>query len=229
MIFAAVGFETTAPASADIAIRAKATHVDNLSLLCAHKLVIPAIKAVLSDPQCAIDAFLCPGYVSVIIGSDAYEPIARQYGRPCVVAGFEPGQIVEGVARIVSQLADNQAVVENAYPQAVAEQPHSRAWEMLETVFTPAKTQWRAMGEIADSGLVLNGEFGGLDAATRFGLSTEGSTEPAGCRCGDVIRGRIDPPECSLFGTTCTTGNPIGPCMVSSEVACQAWLKYGEL
>jgi len=228
VIFAAVGFETTAPASADILLRAKNAGVNNLFLLCAHKLVIPAMVAILEDDNCAIDAFLCPGHVSVIIGYKAYEPIVQRYHRPCVVAGFEPPQIVEAIARIISQLSANQAQVENAYTAAVGPDRHERAWQMLDRTFDTRTTEWRGLGEIPDSGLVINNQFEQFDAARRFAVSTGGSMQPPQCRCGQVIQGMIDPPQCALFGKRCTPEDPVGPCMVSSEGACQAWLKYGE-
>jgi len=230
VIFAAVGFETTAPATADIIIRSQQAGVKNLSALCAHKLIIPAMAAILADPGCVIDAFLCPGHVSVIIGSQAYQVIVTRFARPCVVAGFEPMQMVEGIARIVAQLASNQARVENVYTAAVRAEPHERAWSMIEMVFDRGDAEWRSLGEIADSGLIINDHYRQFDAAERFGISPispANLTDPGPCRCAEVIRGTVDPPQCRLFGNRCTPDDPVGPCMISSEGTCQAWYNYG--
>lgn len=228
VVFAAVGFETTTPPTADILLRAKDAGLKNLFALCAHKLVIPAMEAVLSDPKCAIDGFLCPGHVSVMLGYKAYEPIAQRWAKPCVVAGFEPNSIVEGIARIVGQLLAGRAEVENAYPAAVGPDRHERAWQMIERVFSIETVEWRALGPIPQSGLVLNEQYRMFDAAVEFAVPIGGSVEPEGCKCGQVIQGRIDPIECPLFGKRCTPDDPVGPCMVSSEGACQAWFKYGD-
>jgi hydrogenase expression/formation protein HypD len=227
VIFAAVGFETTTPATADIVLRAHREGMKNLFVLCAHKLLIPAMNALLTNPRCAIDGFLCPGHVSVMIGSEAYEPVVSRFKRPCVVAGFEPLQMVEAVARIVAQLRRGEAKVENVYTAAVRPERHAVAWKMIEEVFTPDATEWRALGSIPGSGLRLKDEYRRFDAAERFGVQRAPSIEPRGCRCGEVILGVIDPPECGLFGKRCTPDSPVGPCMVSSEGACQAWYAYG--
>jgi len=229
VVFAAVGFETTTPATADILLRAKKAELTNLFALCAHKLVIPAMQALLAGPKCAVDGFLCPGHVSVMLGYKAYEPIAAQFGRPCVVAGFEPRQIIDGIARIVAQIADGTAKVDNVYKAAVGPDRHQKAWEMIERVFMTADAEWRALGSIPQSGLVLNDDYRQFDAARVFDIVIGDSIEPAGCRCGEVIQGLIDPAECALFGKRCTPDDPVGPCMVSSEGACQAWFKYGHL
>ncbi len=228
--FAAVGFETTAPATAAAVLAARDRRLDNLTILPCHKLVLPAMRTLLEDPRTNIDGFLCPGHVSVIIGSRVYDEIVERYGRPCVVGGFEALQIMEAVAALVRQLADMQSGApprnENLYPQVVRPggNPHARA--LIERVFTPGDAAWRALGVMPASGLDLRPEFADFDAFRRFGLALGDDREPPGCRCGEVITGRCSPAECRLFGNVCTPIYPVGPCMVSSEGSCQAWFKY---
>ena len=229
VIFAAVGFETTTPATADVVIRAKTDDVRNFSALVSHKLVLPAMCALLDSPECAIDGFLCPGHVSVIIGANAYIPITEKYSRPCVVGGFEPEQILLAIDKIVTQIAEHRAEVENAYSFIAGSEPQSYAMKLINQVFEPADSEWRALGTIPDSGLVLKDEFARFDSAKKFDVSMGSCDDPPGCRCGDVIMGIIDPVECPLFGKRCTPLKPVGPCMVSSEGSCQAWYKYGKI
>jgi len=228
VVFAAVGFETTAPATADVLLRAARERVFNFSVLTAHKMVVPAMRALLESGEVQIDGFLCPGHVSVIIGSRAYEPLVRQFGSPCVIAGFEPIQMLEGLTRIVEQIAEGQPRLENVYGVAVTPEGNRTAQEMMRRVFDAAPAVWRAMGEIPDSGMEIRDEFADFDAAKKHDITFGPETTVPGCRCGDVIKGLIDPPECPLFGTACTPRRPVGPCMVSSEGSCQAFYKYGD-
>lgn len=227
VVFAAVGFETTTPPTADIIRRAAAEHVANLTAVIAHRLLIPALRALLASPDCAIDAFLCPGHVSIVIGADAYRCIAAEHRRPCVIAGFEPIQMIDALARIVTQLAAGEARVENAYPAVVRPEPLASARRLVEEVFEPADSEWRALGTIRRSGLALRPQYASFDAVRRFGITVPTRADPPGCRCGSVIRGLLDPVDCSLFARQCTPIDPVGPCMISSEGACQAWYKYG--
>lgn len=230
VVFAAVGFETTAPASAACVLEAQRRGLTNFSILPCHKLVIPAMRTLLDDPQTRIDGFLCPGHVSVVIGSAVYDEIVERYNRPCAVGGFEALQMMESVLALVRQLVAMQggerARNENLYPQVVRPQgnPHARA--LIDRVFVPGDSAWRALGVMEDSGLDLRAEFSDYDAFRRFGIVLGDDREPPGCRCGEVITGRCDPNDCKLFGTVCTPIYPVGPCMVSSEGACQAWFKY---
>jgi len=226
VVFAAVGFETTAPATAAAVLAAERRGLDNFLALCAHKLVVPAMKALLESPEVAIDGFLCPGHVSVIIGAEAYRPVVEQYGKPCVIAGFEPLQIMEGIVHLVQQLADGQARLENLYQLAVKPEGNRVAQRLLDQVFYVADTPWRMLGVLPDSGLELRSEYRRFNALERFGCEYGEDKEPPGCRCGEVITGRIEPVECPLFANACTPVNPIGPCMVSSEGTCRAWFKY---
>ncbi|OHB54833.1 MAG: hydrogenase formation protein HypD [Planctomycetes bacterium GWF2_50_10] len=227
VVFVAVGFETTTPATA-IAVRyAAAENIKNFCILSAHKTVVPAMEALLSSEKAKIDAFICPGHVSVIIGSDAYNPIVTKYKKPCVVAGFEPMQIIEGIAQICSQVAAHAPKVESMYHAVVTPQGNVKAKAIIDEMFEPADGVWRGIGVIKNSALVLRDKFSEFDAAKRFGLSDGHPEDMPGCHCGEVLCGLIDPPQCKLFATTCNPDNPIGPCMVSSEGACSAWFKYG--
>lgn len=226
VVFAAVGFETTAPATAASVLAARKLGLDNYTVLPCHKLVIPAMRTLLEDPEIRIDGFLCPGHVSVIIGADAYQPIVRTYAKPCVISGFEALQIMEGVVALVAQFVEGRAELENLYPEIVSDAGNVRARQLLDRVFVPGDSAWRALGVMADSGLDLRPEFRAFDGFARFEIELGTDNEPPGCRCGEVITGRCDPDDCKLFGTVCTPIYPIGPCMVSSEGSCQAWFKY---
>jgi len=225
VVFLGIGFETTAPASALAIKRARRMKLDNFSVLSAHKLVPPAMTALLDDPRIGIDGFLCPGHVSVIIGSDAYEPIVRRYGRPCVTAGFEPVNIAAGLLEIFRQLSDGVAAVGNVYPP-VGPHGNTAALGLLKEVFRPCDARWRAIGVIPASGLAIADEFTDMDAFRRFNLSERHVPDPPDCRCGQVITGQCAPTDCPLFGSVCTPRSPIGPCMVSSEGSCAAFYKY---
>jgi hydrogenase expression/formation protein HypD len=224
VVFFGIGFETTAPAVALAILEAKQRRLSNFSVLCAHKLIPPAMMALL-DSSVKVDGFICPGHVSVIIGSDAYRPIAER-GNPCVVAGFEPADVLAAVQMLLRQLAEGRSEVEVEYVRAVHPGGNRKAQEVLARVFRVADARWRGLGVISRSGYELAEEFAEFDAAKRFEVERPESNEPAGCRCGDVLRGAIDPPECPLFGNACTPRRPVGSCMVSSEGACQAWYRY---
>ena len=226
VVFLAVGFETTAPPTAAAVMEADRTGVDNFLILAGHKLVIPALEALLSGGEVPIDGFLCPGHVSIVIGAGAYRGIAEKYHKPCVVAGFEPVTMARGIRDLVQQIAAGQAEVGNAYEVAVSEDGNAVARQWMDEVFEPATTLWRAMGAIPASGLDLREKYARFDAMSHFGLTPGEDYEPPGCRCGEVIQGKADPVDCPLFATGCTPRSPVGPCMVSSEGACAAWYKY---
>ncbi|MHC4413678.1 MAG: hydrogenase formation protein HypD [Planctomycetota bacterium] len=226
VVFAAVGFETTAPATAAAVVEAKRAGLENFTVLPCHKLVVPAMHGLLSDPDAMIDGFLCPGHVSVIIGAEAYRPIVEGYEKPCVVSGFEPLQIMQGILHLTRQVATGASRLENLYPQVVTADGNRRAQALIERVFVPGDSAWRALGVIEASGLDLRPEFADFDAFRRFGATLGEDHDPPGCRCAEVITGRCEPANCSLFGSVCTPIYPIGPCMVSTEGTCQAWFKY---
>ncbi|MHC4427218.1 MAG: hydrogenase formation protein HypD [Planctomycetota bacterium] len=226
MVFAAVGFETTAPASAAAVLQARRDGVANFTILPCHKLVVPAMRTLLADPEVRIDGFLCPGHVSVIIGAAAYRPIVEAFGKPCVVSGFEALQIMEGILHLVRQCNRGEARLENLYPQVVTDEGNQRAQALIDEVFVPGDSAWRALGVMPESGLDLRPEFAEFDAFERYGLTLGEDHDPPGCRCGEVISGKCEPVDCKLFGSICTPIYPVGPCMVSSEGTCQAWFKY---
>ncbi len=227
VVFVAVGFETTAPATAVVAKEAAAESVDNFCILSGHKLVVPAMRALLGGKNNNIDAFLCPGHVSVIIGYGAFAEIVEDFSRPCVVAGFEAVQIVEGLAEICRQLSVGKAELRSMYPAVVTEKGNVAAQKIIDECFEPVDGYWRGIGKIENSTLELKDQYSRFDAFKRFGITEIPTEERKGCRCGEVLCGLIDPPECGLFGQTCTPQEPVGPCMVSSEGACAAWFKYG--
>ncbi len=228
VVFIAVGFETTTPASAVAVQEAARESIDNFSILCGHKLVVPAMRALLSGMNNKIDAFLCPGHVSVIIGYGAFREIVDDFKRPCVVAGFEPLQIIEGLAEICKQLEEGKPELKSLYGAVVTEEGNSVAKQIVNECFEPVDGYWRGLGKIEISTLGLKSKYSKYDATKRFGLIEKSSEEIGGCRCGEVLCGLIDPTECALFGKKCTPLKPVGPCMVSSEGACAAWYKYGQ-
>lgn len=226
VVFLAVGFETTTPPTAATIIDADAKGIENYSILCGHKLVIPAMDALLAGGEVPVDGFLCPGHVSVIIGASAFAPIAEKYHKPCVVAGFEPKSMLDAIARIVRQVAAGQALVENAYSAVVSESGNAVARELVDRVFIPGEAVWRAMGTLPASGLDLRDRYRRFDAVERLGVEIGPDVSPPGCLCGEVIQGKVSPAECPLFGRACTPIEPVGPCMVSTEGTCSAWYKY---
>jgi len=228
VVFAAVGFETTTPATAVAVLEARRRGLGNFSVFVSHKQIIPAMRALLESGQVGIDGFLCPGHVSVIIGSDAYAQIVRDYRLPCVVVGFEDVQIAEGVAVLASLVAAGAAELLNLYPQAVGHAGNHRALRIIDEVFETCDENWRGLARLPASGRKLHADLAKFDARRRFQLSPIEVPEPPGCRCGDVITGRCAPADCRLFRVACTPVNPIGPCMVSSEGTCQAHFKYGD-
>jgi len=226
-VFISVGFETTTPGIALAVIETARRGLRNVFYLAANRLVIPALDALCSAEEISIQGFLCPGHVSVIIGSDAYLPIAEKFHVPCVVGGFEPVDILEAIHRIVVQVSGGEALVENAYPRAVSREGNRKAIEVIDRVFEPVDAEWRGIGTIPLSGLKLREKFKRFDALDRFEVELTATPEPRGCRCGDVLKGLLLPPECPLFGKRCTPVTPVGPCMVSSEGSCAAYHKYG--
>lgn len=228
VVFLAVGFETTSPGTAATLLEARARGVKNFFVLPAHKRIMPAMIALLSAKKSSIDAFVLPGHVSIILGLAPYEPIARDFGKACVVTGFEPEQLAHGVLRLLELLAEGRAAIENVYGVAVRPEGNPVARALVEQVFEPCDAEWRALGSIPDSGLALRPAFAAFDAFAALDLTEGPNVEPDGCRCGEVIQGLISPVDCALFGRGCSPRLPVGPCMVSSEGTCAAWYKYGK-
>jgi hydrogenase expression/formation protein HypD len=228
VVFIAVGFETTAPASAVVVKEAADAGIENFCILSGHKLIIPAMRALLGGMNDRVDGFLCPGHVSVIIGSGAFQEIVDDFGRPCVVAGFEPMQIIDGLAEICHHLSTGKPELKSIYGAVVTEKGNTAAQQVIAECFDAVDGYWRGLGKIPASTLALKPQYAQFDAFKRFNLEDKPGADNSGCRCGEVLCGLIEPPQCALFGTQCTTQSPVGPCMVSSEGTCAAWFKYGK-
>ena len=227
VVFLAVGFETTIPTVLSGFITAQEAGARNLLLYTAFKTVPPALRFLLADPDHGIDGFLLPGHVSVIIGPEAYAFLEQPRGRPGVIAGFEPLDMLLGILMLLRQIAGHKQRVENAYPRAVRPGGNPRARALMERMLEPRGDAWRGLGTIPDASLGLRPAYAEADAERIFSLSTPLDAEPAGCLCAWVIAGKATPPQCSLFGTRCTPDDPVGPCMVSSEGTCAAHFRYG--
>ncbi len=226
VVFLGVGFETTAPTIAATILAARTEGIANFSVYGAHKLVPPALHALLQTPDLRIDGLLLPGHVSVILGVDGYRDLFERYRTPMVIAGFEPTDLLEAIARLVEQIESKQPTLENAYPRAVTEAGNPAARRIMDTVFAPVDAVWRGLGRIHDSGLSIRSAFATHDAAKRFSLPIFDPPEPKGCACGAILTGLKIPPECALYKTRCTPTRPVGPCMVSSEGTCAAYYRY---
>jgi len=225
-VFLGVGFETTTPCTAAAIQLARREGLTNFTVLGAHKLIPPALQVLLEDESLAIDGFLAPGHVSVILGSDAYRPVAEQYRRPCVITGFDGVQMLMGMVRILTQLVADRPAVENVYLSQITPQGNMQAKELMGEMFRPVSSMWRGLGTIDASGLELRESYGRFDARVRFNLPEPVDVVPPGCQCGDVIKGILQPHECGLFGKACTPARPVGACMVSREGACRAFYRY---
>ena len=228
VVFLGVGFETTSPTIAAAVKRARKTGIRNFSVYASFKLLPPALKALLESPQSNLDGFLCPGHVSVMLGSDAYRPYAEKYGKPCAITGFEPLDILLGISEVLVQLAKETHEVVNTYGRAVSAQGNTTAMDLLFRVYEPADAPWRGLGIIPDSGLAFSEKYGEFDAMNRFELQdVPTGDDPVECGCASVLTGVLSPPDCPLFDNGCTPEAPVGSCMVSSEGSCAAWYRYG--
>ncbi|MBN2342877.1 MAG: hydrogenase formation protein HypD [Deltaproteobacteria bacterium] len=226
VVFMAIGFETTMAPVTTLIPSAEACGLTNLSLLTAFKLVPPALNALIADAEVKVDAFICPAHVSAIIGAEAYRPYVEERGVPCVVCGFEPLDILYGIDNIVSQFLNGECALVNQYSRVVTDAGNATAQKLFETFLTPVDAGWRGIGVIPMSGMGIREQYEKYDAAKRFGVSTDGGSPDPGCMCGDVLKGKIIPSDCPMFGDACTPQNPVGPCMVSSEGSCAAYFKY---
>ena len=226
IVFVGVGFETTTPLVAMAIKRAKAMGLKNFSVFVAHKNMPGALETIVADPALKIDALILPGHVSTIIGVKPYEFLAQKYGIPGVITGFEPVDVLQGIAMIMRQLHEGRAEIEIAYSRGVMKEGNPVALAAIEEVFETVDATWRGLGVIPGSGYAIRDEYKEFDAFARFSPEVEPTQEPKGCRCGDVLRGIMAPNECPLFRKVCTPENPIGPCMVSSEGSCAAYFRY---
>jgi hydrogenase expression/formation protein HypD len=225
VIMMGIGFETTAPTVAAVVELCREKGIKNFSVFSAHKIVPPALKALIEDTSLNIDGFICPGHVSTIIGTNPYA-IIPEAGRAAVITGFEPVDILEGILMILGQIAEGKKEVAVQYARGMKSEGNPRARDIMYRIFRTGDAEWRGLGKIPASGLFLRDEYTMYDAVEKFDIPPIRSVEIKGCGCGDVLKGVILPPQCSLFRKTCTPINPIGPCMVSSEGTCAAYYKY---
>ncbi len=228
IVFFATGFETTSPLIAATIARAEQMKVRNFSVYVSHKLVPPALKALLDSPDVRVDGFIAPGHVSAIIGRKPYDFVAREYKKPAVITGFESGEIIVGILMILRQIAGQRAAAEIQYRKAVREDGNPRAIALLNQYFEPTDAWWRGIGMLPKSGLKLRDLYAPFDADLKFCPPDSTAGEPELCSCGDILRGVKIPTDCALFGSGCTPDAPVGPCMVSAEGSCAAYYKYGK-
>ena len=226
VVFFATGFKTTSPAIAGTLIEAERTGADNFYIYSAHKIVPPALKALLDFPDLKIDGFILPGHVTTIIGTQPYEFIASDYKIPSVVTGFEADDILRAIMMLLDQIASGRAEVEIQYTRVVKKEGNPKAMSLINKYFEPCDANWRGIGVIPGSGLKLRESAHRWDATRVFNLDIPDSQEPKGCLCGLVLRGVKIPTDCRLFGKGCTPEHPIGACMVSTEGSCAAYYKY---
>jgi hydrogenase expression/formation protein HypD len=227
VLFFAIGFETTAPSTALTLMRAKAKGIRNFSVFCNHVTIIPAIRAILDSPDMRIDAFIGPGHVSTVIGCRPYEWIARNEGKPIVVSGFEPVDVLQSILMLLQQLGVGEAKVENQYKRVVAWEGNRAALKAMGEVFELRHYfEWRGMGFISQSALKLRDSYAEWDTERRFQVPGVRVTDPKAAQCGEVLKGVLKPVQCKLFGKECTPEHPIGALMVSSEGSCAAYYNY---
>jgi hydrogenase expression/formation protein HypD len=226
VVFFGVGFETTAPATAMAVFQAAQKGLKNFSMLISHVLVPPAIEALMSSPDCRVQAFLAAGHVCAVMGYEEYFPLVEKYRVPIVVTGFEPLDILQGILMAVQQLESGRAEVENQYARAVTRAGNLPAQDLIKKVFTVVPRKWRGIGEIPQSGLGLRETYAAFDAARKFRLADRRVEEPAECIAGLILQGLKKPHDCPAFGTRCTPEHPLGATMVSSEGACAAYYRY---
>jgi hydrogenase expression/formation protein HypD len=227
VVFFAIGFETTTPSTALTVLRAQKMGIENFTVFSNHVNIIPAMRAILDSPEIGLDGFIGPGHVSTVVGAAPYEAIAREYGRPVVVSGFEPLDLLQSLVMLLRQLNQGRAEVEIQYERAVSWEGNRAAQAVMAQVFELRPTfEWRGLGFIADSALKLRPAFAAWDAEVRFGVAGVRATEPGAAQCGEVLRGLLKPPQCQLFGKACTPEHPLGALMVSSEGACAAYYNY---
>jgi hydrogenase expression/formation protein HypD len=229
VVFLGVGFETTAPTIAASILAARDLNLKNYFVISAHKLLPPALVTLAENPETKIDGFILPGHVSVIIGVKAYIPFYEQYNIPCVIAGFEPIDILQAILMLTKQIEDNAPMLDNSYKRAVTFEGNSKARSTMNTVFETADASWRGLGTIPLSGLKIRKDYAAFDAQKVFEIKLAESKDPKGCACGDILLGLKIPPQCPLYKKTCTPIQPVGPCMVSSEGTCAAFYRYHDI
>jgi hydrogenase expression/formation protein HypD len=228
VVFFAIGFETTAPSTALTLKRAKAEGIRNFSVMCSHVTIVPPLRALLESPDLRLDGFVGPGHVATVVGARPFEFIPADYGKPVVISGFEPLDVLQSIHMILRQLAEGRCEVENQYTRVVPHEGNVRALAVLGEVFElRPHFEWRGLGFISQSALKLSDAYAELDAERRFSVPGVRVADPKACQCGEVLKGVIKPWECKVFGTACTPEHAIGTCMVSPEGACAAYYNYG--
>ncbi len=226
VVFLGVGFETTAPMVASAVLTADAEGLDNFFVFSTHKLTPPATVAILNAGEVALDGIIGPGHVTTVIGSDAWRFLPDEYAIPCAIAGFEPLDLLRAILALVQMAEDEDPTISNTYARSVRAEGNPAARQAIDQVFAVAAAEWRGLGTVPRSGLQVREVFRRFDARYVFSAAPPPSLRPSGCRCGEVLRGVLSPPECPLFGNACTPRNPVGPCMVSAEGACAAYHQY---
>jgi len=225
VVFLAVGFETTVPTIAAAVAEAEQTGVENFQILPGNKVIPPAMLVLVEDQELNVDGFLLPGHVSVLTGWETFVFLATDHGVPGAVVGFSPTDVLRGVLELISQNSRGDAQVKNLYSQVVSPAGNTTAFALVDRFFETSSDEWRGFGVIPGSGLSLREEWAHRDAG-RIEVDLPPPHEPEGCRCGDVLRGVIDPPDCPLFADGCTPDTAIGACMVSNEGTCSAWYRH---
>ncbi len=226
IIFLGIGFETTTPSSAIAIKEAEKIRLDNFFLFSAHKLMPPAMAALI-DEGVKIDGYIGPGHVTVVTGTDMYKPLTDKYNLAIVISGFEPVDLMQSIYMLVHQIESNRRKVEIQYRRVATVSGNKMAQQLIGEVFKPRDEWWRGLGILKDSGLGLRPTYAQFDAEKQIEAAVEPTIEPKGCICGEVLKGTKTPLECNLFGKACTPSNPVGACMVSSEGSCQAYYRYG--
>jgi hydrogenase expression/formation protein HypD len=230
VVFFALGFETTMPSTALTVLQAKREGTRNFSLFCNHITIIPTIKAILDSPELTLDGFLGPGHVSMVIGTRPYRYIPQRYGKPIVIAGFEPLDVLQSLWMTLGQLAEGRCAVENQYKRIVPEAGNAAALGAIAEVFELREFfEWRGLGSIDHSGVRMREAFAAFDAERKFAVPNLKIADPKSCQCGEVLKGVIKPHQCKVFGTACTPEKPLGALMVSSEGACAAYYQFGRI
>ncbi|MCG9886515.1 MAG: hydrogenase formation protein HypD [Cyanobacteria bacterium] len=230
VVFFGIGFETTAPSVALTILQAARDGIENFSVFSNHVLVVPALEALLQNPDLQLDGFIGPGHVSAIIGLEPYQVLPERYGKPVVISGFEPLDLLQSIDMLLGQLMEGRCAVENQYRRLVNPQGNGPAQDAIAQVFTVRdRFEWRGLGDLPRSGLAIAPAYQRFDAEVRWSLPNRPAADSPACQCGEILRGTLKPWQCKVFGTGCTPENPLGTCMVSSEGACAAYYKYGRL
>ncbi|MFA5121991.1 hydrogenase formation protein HypD [Zavarzinia sp.] len=230
VVFFGLGFETTMPATALTVLRAAKEGIANFSLFCNHITIIPTIRAVLDSPDMAVDGFIGPGHVSMVIGTKPYRFIAEHYRRPLVVTGFEPLDVLQAIWMLLRQIHEGRVEIESQYARIVPEDGNRAALQAIAEVFELRDFfEWRGLGSIEHSGVKMREKYAAFDAERKFAIGQVTIADPSACQCGEVLKGAIKPWDCKIFGTACTPSTPVGALMVSSEGACAAYYQYGGL